>query len=116
MIGTGHEHAAIKEVISNMPVLKDRKAWESVHGISLSEFVSMEHQLKDHRIEISGDEADAATYFQAVHHRTDGGKWLLGGAYHIRLQRLVDGWRVKSVKMVPVWSWDEPAGGAALAA
>jgi len=81
------------------------------HG-ALSGLDASQHLISNMVVELDGDRARAACYFQAQHvyAGADGGdNFLVGGTYRDRLIRTADGWRIEHRTLEPTWQDGNPA-------
>lgn len=70
-------------------------------------FDSTQHQMSNHLITLSGDEAECVTYIVARHHlKTDGESRIqkIGGYYTNQLHRQDCAWRITSLKLTALWT------------
>lgn len=84
------------------------KADELVSGWKafLPGFTATQHIITNHRVTVSGDEAQSLSQFVANHRLADaaGGElWTLGGYYRHTLRRTRSGWKV--TRMTMTWTW-----------
>jgi len=87
-------------------------AIESFCARALGGLDATQHLVSTIRLDISGDEASARSYFQAQHVRrsaTGVGTFMIGGTYEDRLLRAGDGWRLAARTLVRTWSTGDPA-------
>lgn len=70
-----------------------------------------QHLVANHQVVAHGQRATARCAFQAQHVRrsaSDGRTYLVGGRYDDELVRTLDGWRIASRVLTPLWSDGNP--------
>jgi hypothetical protein len=69
--------------------------------------VRTQHLITNHIVDVTGDSATCRAHFHAQHvtePRHGDPQFLLAGHYLFGLTRTVDGWRITSVVVTPIWS------------
>lgn len=69
-------------------------------------FTATQHVITNHRVTVSGDEAQSLSQVVATHRLAGapGGElWTLGGHYRHTLRRVASGWKVTAMTMT--WTW-----------
>ncbi|MFF9620073.1 nuclear transport factor 2 family protein [Streptomyces griseosporeus] len=74
--------------------------WRAGLGV----YDATQHLVGNHLVTVDGDSAVCTATFQAVHLKSDGSRWTLGGTYRFDLARTGAGWRIAGVVMTAVWS------------
>jgi 3-phenylpropionate/cinnamic acid dioxygenase small subunit len=81
-----------------------RDGWTDILGAAgiVTGYDRTQHMLSNIVITIDADEAQASSYFHAVH-VIDGEALTIGGVYRDRLVRTPAGWRIAHRSLDPVW-------------
>lgn len=89
------------------PLDLDADEWVTRVSGRQTGFDSTQHQMSNHLITLSGDEAECTTYIVARHHlRIDGESQIqkIGGYYSNMLHRQQDEWRIRNLTLNVLWT------------
>jgi ketosteroid isomerase-like protein len=92
--------------------LEGYEAVEKACRNALEPLAVSQHLLGNHTVELDGDTARAATYFQAQHVRPglpDGELFIVAGTYSDRFARNGEGWWITHRHLTVVWTDGNPS-------
>ena len=88
---------------TNLPVAEFVDGWRH----TLQNMDAVHHQITNHVITLSGDEATCAANMQGIHvfaNASGGPTWTVGGRHDYQLTRTRDGWRIAGLTFPLQWA------------